>query len=409
MTKLIDKEYANAIRFYLDNTFFNSKQPESAESVDLNLIRPFSNYIKSLAPEGFLFSTPLFAWWDLTSACNFRCIHCLYNDTEYSAQNDLTTSEAMNLADSLINDFRISGILLTGGEIFLRKDTMDIIRKFKENNVSVKMATNAALLDDSQIDCLAEMLNPYIDGMQISLDGATHETYKKIRQTNLFEKVISNIKKLAERNITITISCTVNTVNYNEIEEIYKLSSELGVNCFVAGRMYYFNKSHENLILSNRDLMLLASRLYKLDTSSCKTKLIAGPFSSIELFSIPGIGEILEEDKYKPVFEKYTIPVTRNCNCHDRLSIRSDGSVYMCMQAQGCKDALMGNIRQTPIAKIWENRQNNILFQKRLLEKMKCKNCKYNVICNSGCMAHAYNNNGSINTPEMPCTICKQS
>ena len=64
MTKLIDKEYANAIRFYLDNTFFNSKQPESAESVDLNLIRPFSNYIKSLAPEGSLFSTPLFAWWD---------------------------------------------------------------------------------------------------------------------------------------------------------------------------------------------------------------------------------------------------------------------------------------------------------------------------------------------------------
>ena len=374
MTKLIDEEYANAIRFYLDKTFYSSKKPESAESVDLNLIRPFSNYIKSLAPDDFLFSTPLFAWWDLTSACNFRCIHCLYNDTEYSAQNDLTTSEAMNLADSLINDFRIAGIL-----------------------------------NDRQIDCLAEMLNPYIDGMQISLDGATHETYKKIRQTNLFEKVISNIKKLAERNITITISCTVNTVNYNEIEEIYKLSNELGVNCFVAGRMYYYNKSHENLILSNRDLMLLASRLYKLDTSSCKTKLIAGLFSSIELFSIPGIGEILEEDKYKPIFEKYTIPIPRNCNCHDRLSIRSDGSVYMCMQAQGCKNALMGNIRQTPITEIWENRENNILFQKRLLEKMKCKNCKYNVICNSGCMAHAYNNNGSINTPEMPCTICKQS
>lgn len=89
--------------------------------------------------------------------------------------------------------------------------------------------------------------------------------------------------------------------------------------------------------------------------------------------------------------------------------LQTHGAVYMCMQAQGCKDALMGNIRQTPIAEIWENRQNNILFQKRLLEKMKCKNCKYNVICNSGCMAHAYNNNGSINTPEMPCTICKQS
>ena len=51
MTKLIDEEYANAIRFYLDKTFYSSKKPESAESVDLNLIRPFSNYIKSLAPD----------------------------------------------------------------------------------------------------------------------------------------------------------------------------------------------------------------------------------------------------------------------------------------------------------------------------------------------------------------------
>lgn len=72
LTKLIDEEYANAIRFYLDNTFYSSKKPESAESVDLNLIRPFSNYIKSLAPDDFLFSTPLFAWWDFDFCLQFQ-------------------------------------------------------------------------------------------------------------------------------------------------------------------------------------------------------------------------------------------------------------------------------------------------------------------------------------------------
>lgn len=363
MSKLLDEEYANAIRIYLDRTLCSSMEIENFESMDLNSIKPLSKYIKSLAPDDFLFSTPLFVWWDLTSACNLRCIHCLYNDSEYSAQHDFTTTEAMDLVDSLINDFRISGVVLTGGEIFLRRDTMDIIRKFKENNVSVRMATNATLLNDQQIDSLAEMLNPYVDGMQISLDGATEETYKKIRKTNLFEKVIANIKKLADRNITITIACTVNKVNYNEIEEVYKLSNELGVNCFVAGRMYAFNKSHDDLILSDRDLMILASKLLKLDTSDYKTKLVTGLFSNMELFTIPGIHEILKEDKYQIIFDKYKTPIIRNCNCNDRLSIRSDGSVYMCMQAYGCKGALMGNVRQTPITEIWANRQNNILFQ----------------------------------------------
>ncbi len=408
MSKLIDEEYANAIRFYLDSTLGSSKKIQSVESVDLNLIKPFSKYIKSLAPKDFVFTTPLFAWWDLTSACNLRCIHCLYNDSEYSAQNDLSTIEAMNLADSLINDFRISGIILTGGEIFLRKDTLDIIRKFKENNVSVKIATNATLLNDYQIDCLAEMFNPYVDGMQISLDGATAETYQKIRKTPLFEKVITNIKKLADNGITITIACTVNTVNYNEIEDVYKLSNGLGVNCFVAGRMYAFNESHENLVLSDRNLMLLASRLLKLDTSKCNTQLLTGLFSIMELFRIPEVCEILKEDRYKPVFEKYTTPISRNCNCHDRLSIRSEGSVYMCMQALGCKGALMGNIRNTPITEIWEKRNENVFFQERTLENMKCRNCKYNVICNGGCMAHAYQKYGNINAPEMPCAMCNK-
>lgn len=404
MSKLIDdKEYADAIRFYLEETFCKKKIPQSVETIDLNTVKSFTGYIKSLAPDGFLFSTPLYVWWDLTSGCNFRCIHCLYNDTEYSSANDLSTEEAMSLADSLINDFHIVNVLLTGGEIFLRKDTLDIIRKFKENGVSVKMATNAALLDDEKINCLAQMLNPYVDGMQISLDGATKETYGKIRRTDNFEKVTENIRKLTERGVTVTISCTVNTINYNEIEDIYKLSDRLGVNTFVAGRMQYFNPSHKDLMLSNRDLMLLAERILKFDASGYKTKFMSGLFSVMDLFSIEGISSILEEIRFEHIFEKYTQPLARGCHSHDRLSIRSDGRVYLCMQAAECPNALMGNIREKPITEIWKMRGSNILFQQRQLENMKCKNCKYNVICNGGCMAYACKNFNTINSPEKSC------
>ena len=87
--------------------------PESSEEfIDLNVVKPLTGYIAKNAPEGFQFSTPMFAWWDLTSACNFRCIHCLYNDTPYDASRDLTDDEALRLADSLIDDFGIVQVVL---------------------------------------------------------------------------------------------------------------------------------------------------------------------------------------------------------------------------------------------------------------------------------------------------------
>ena len=78
----------------------------------------------------FLFSKPVYAWWDLTSACNFRCIHCLYNDTEYASKNDLTTERASLLVDELI-EAGVVYVVLSGGEIFMRPDLLDIVKKLK--------------------------------------------------------------------------------------------------------------------------------------------------------------------------------------------------------------------------------------------------------------------------------------
>ena len=86
---------------------------------------------------------------------------------------------------------------------------MEIIQKFKANNVAVKLLTNAALITDEQIEELSRLLNPYTDVMQISLDAATKETYKKIRRTELFDKVVSNIDKLVKKGIRVTLGCTV--------------------------------------------------------------------------------------------------------------------------------------------------------------------------------------------------------
>ena len=408
---LEDNEYKKALHFYLENLFLKNTLPENSEEIDLNVVKPLISYVKYLSTEkdDFLFSKPVYGWWDLTSACNFRCIHCLYNGRDYFNQNDLSSSEAMSLASELINDLEISCMNLTGGEIFLREDTLDIIKLFKDNNVAVRLATNAALLDDEKISKLSNMFNPYTDMVQVSLDAACSDTLKKIRLTDLYEKIINNIRKLISAGITVNVAFTVNNINYKEVIEAYKICNELGVNTFFAGKLMIFNDNHKKIALSDKELLLLYENIHSNDFSGYKTEIKTAFFSILETLNLPFASEILKEERFIEYFKKFKKTAIRECNSHDRLSIRSDGRVYMCMQAETCPNALMGNYRENSLLEIWNKRFDNIFFEKRRQEDSVCKDCGYNVICNSGCKAFALERFNDINLPEKSCKFAKAS
>lgn len=399
------EEYKLALRDCLEKTFLRKVKHQDPISIDLNVIKPLVNYIKNLSgdPENFLFSKPLYAIWDLTSACNFRCIHCLYNDKEYSDKNDLTTEEAFALANELVNDLQISCINLTGGEIFLRKDALDIIKYFKDNNVAVRLASNAALLNEEKINKLAEILDPYTDMIQISLDGACNETFKKIRLTDTFEKIVSNIEKLVKAGITVNVAYTVNKINCDEIFAAYKLSDALGVKTFFAGKMVAYNDSHRALVMSNEDLVILRSRLLQQDCSNYKTEFRTNFFSVLETLNLPYASEILKEEAFVEYFKTFKAPISKECNFHDRLNIRSDGRVYMCMQADACPNSLLGSYRENSLLEIWEKRFGNILFEKREMKNGSCSKCLYTGVCNAGCKAISIQKFNDPNLPEIEC------
>ena len=393
---MINFNYEKAIRFYLDNMLDQSLQETFPDEYEMNAVKPFKNYIKKRAPKDFKFSRPMFAWWNLTSACNLRCIHCLYNKSEYSNQNDLNENEAYRLAEELIEDFGIVEIALTGGEIFLRKDLLKLIEIFKRNNVAVKLMTNGTLIKDNDIEILSKLLNPYTDSVQISLDGANEKTYEKIRLTKDFSKVISNIKKLTDANIRVIVAQTVNKINLNETIDLYKLCNSLNVKDFISGRMLYYNETHTPLMVEDKEYFRLAYEL--LTNKLANTSIKIGFFKPIDLLNNPDVEKILKEKKYQQLLEHYKTPLPRSCNINDKIFIQSDGKIYMCLEAI-CKEALMGEYRKNSLLEIWQQRNSNIFFQPRTI----CKNCKYNVICNSGCMAKAFKKYGDINKPEKKC------
>lgn len=119
---------------------------------------------------------------------------------------------------------------LTGGEPQITKFGRRLLKDYRANkyNFLISLGTNAQFVDFA-------LLEPIPLGyVQISTDGATKETYEKVRVGGDFEDLIDNIKRFVKMKdkkpyIDVTTNYTVTSDNYHEIPDAVKLYESLGL------------------------------------------------------------------------------------------------------------------------------------------------------------------------------------
>jgi MoaA/NifB/PqqE/SkfB family radical SAM enzyme len=86
---------------------------------------------------------------ELTKWCNLRCKHCYVIPQKDQRIMDKGEYEAFFKRYWLAGG---SSVLLTGGEIFTRKDLKDIVKSAYDTNLSVQLFTNGTLVSESDLD-----------------------------------------------------------------------------------------------------------------------------------------------------------------------------------------------------------------------------------------------------------------
>lgn len=96
--------------------------------------------IYSIAKENH---TLMYATIELLTLCNWRCKHCyLPSHDDYGLSLQQITSIFKELRE--LNTFELT---LTGGEIFIRKDIMDILKIARSLGFNLQLFTNVSLLN----------------------------------------------------------------------------------------------------------------------------------------------------------------------------------------------------------------------------------------------------------------------
>jgi MoaA/NifB/PqqE/SkfB family radical SAM enzyme len=129
---------------------------------------------------------------ETTTACNLRCLIC-----EHTYWKEKNLNMSYETFKKILDQFpNLKWIGLTGiGESFLNKDFMKILKLVKSRNIYVEMFDTFFFVDQ---DKAKELVDLQVDKIIPSIDGATAETYNKIRVGSDFEKVTANVRGLIE-------------------------------------------------------------------------------------------------------------------------------------------------------------------------------------------------------------------
>ena len=90
-------------------------------------------------PEGLLYA-PTRIYFELTRECNLRCLHC-FNSSAKPIPSEMNTEEMMLSLEGLRKN-NVFDIRFTGGELTVRPDWFEILKRAKDLGFTVSANTN---------------------------------------------------------------------------------------------------------------------------------------------------------------------------------------------------------------------------------------------------------------------------
>jgi len=166
---------------------------------------------------------------EVTRRCPLECLHCYNNlpmgDLE-AKRRELTKDEHFRVLDELV-EMGCFWLLYTGGEIFARKDFLEIYTYAKKKGFLITLFTNGTIINEQIADYLVEW-PPF--AIEITLYGRTRETYEALTAIpGSYDRCLRGIELLRSRKLPLKLKTVATSVNKHEVLAMREFAENLGV------------------------------------------------------------------------------------------------------------------------------------------------------------------------------------
>jgi radical SAM protein with 4Fe4S-binding SPASM domain len=293
------------------------------------------------------------AYLDLLIPCNLRCRHCYL---DFSEKNILPFSTVTRYLDQLA-DHGCPQVKLTGGEIFLRRDLIDVIAYAEKKGFLIELLTNGVLIDERKADRLAEHC---LDTVQISIYGTRPEIHEAItRKPGTFARSINAARLLIERKIPVRLAYFIQCDNFEDAFLFPDFARQLGAS---------FEFDSKLIPNRNGDQELLRHGV-----------------------TVQQQAELLRSGLLE---RKSTFICTA---ARSKARITAHGEVFPC---QLINTVSLGNLNAHSFADLWAAERRQVLRQDILgYQPKRCGSCEHTSECEPCAALRGYNEPGHMDEP----------
>jgi len=343
--------------------------------------------------------------WNVTRACNLKCIHCYAHAVARSRERELTTEQAKAMMDDL-QGFGVPVILFSGGEPLVRPDLVELARYAVDKGMRAVISTNGTLISQEKAKALKKVGLSYVG---VSLDGMEAVNDQFRGKKGAFKDAMKGIKNCQDVGLKVGLRFTINRINKKEIPRIFDLLEEENIPrvCFYhlvyAGRgsdLMEQDLDHEE---TRKAVDLIMDRTEDLhDRGMAKEVLTVdnhsdGPYLYLRMLKQrnPRAKEVLELLKMNEGNNS-----GRGIGC-----ISWDGSVHA---DQFWRHYTFGNILERPFSQIWTDLSNPLMVKlkdKKRYVKGRCASCQWLDICGGNFRVRAEAATGDLWAPDPACYL----
>lgn len=315
--------------------------------------------------------------WELTLRCNMNCMHC-GSVAGRARENELTLDECLRVADELVN-LGCKDLTFIGGEIFLYKGWEEISRYLFDKGVLVNIMSNGYSIGESEIN---QVKYAKLSNVGISIDGM-EKNHNKIRgKRDSFSQILKAFDLLNKAKIPIGVVTCLLDFNYFDLEDLYVFLLSHNVQLWQLQLVNPMgNMADKRELIINPDKIPLVTEFVREKNKDRR----------MVIYAADSIGYYDENEAY---IRGRRAPVCYWEGCQAGITsifIDSAGNIKGC-GALYSDIFIEGNVREKPLTKIWNDKDNfayNRKFAIRLLTG-KCKACDVGDICKGGCRASNY-------------------
>ena len=318
--------------------------------------------------------------WEITLACCFSCRYCGSRGGA-ARPDELSVEECLGVADQLA-DLGCRRVSMIGGEVFMRRDWREIVRRLTDRGIAVNIITNGFLFRE---ELIADLKKLRVESVSVSLDGP-RDVHDKYRQSGSFDRAIRAIGVLTESKIPVSVISTLNSENVTQLEELYAILRPYPIFAWQLQACSPMGNAARNGVPFAFSPSLVIDFV---EAHRTQAPFMLGIADNIGYFS-PTEGYLRGNPSGRGIF--------RGCGAGLRsIGIDSVGNVRGCESMYDDR-FIEGNLRQRSLREIWED-ENAFAYNRKFTPELltgACASCAMGAYCAGGCRSYNHFVHGKL-------------